>query len=341
MKVRSQILFWLSRGFLPLAVAGLLVARAADAQDKPSAERTMAAVKLGLPLIEQAAGRYPTHRKCFSCHHQTLPALAMNAGCADLEAAEKFAKAQAEFTAKSFGYQLQDLREGKNIGGKAMTVSYGLWTLELAAWPADETTEAMVAYLIKTQLPDGHWELHANRPPMEESALTCLAIAIQGLRAYAAESQAQARDEAIAKAKSWLANQTSGSQEDRTSRLWALVLLQSPPEELQAARAAVIAAQRADGGWAQIDSMESDAYATGQTLFRLKQAGLSTSDPIYRRGVEFLLKAQREDGSWFVQTRSKPVQVYFDNGDPHAKDQFISTPATCWALAALGMGKKD
>ena len=39
--------------------------------------------------------------------------------------------------------------------------------------------------------------------------------------------------------------------------------------------------------------------------------------------VADLLKTQRGDGSWFVKSRSKPVQVYFDNGDPHERDQFI------------------
>jgi N-acyl-D-amino-acid deacylase len=29
------------------------------------------------------------------------------------------------------------------------------------------------------------------------------------------------------------------------------------------------------------------------------------------------------------------VQVFFDNGDPHGKHQFISVAATCWAVAAL------
>jgi N-acyl-D-amino-acid deacylase len=87
--------------------------------------------------------------------------------------------------------------------------------------------------------------------------------------------------------------------------------------------------------------MESDAYATGQTLCVLFMAGASPSDPSCRRGVEFLLTAQREDGSWFVKSRSKPIQVYFDNGDPHGADQFISTPATCWALVALAMSARE
>jgi N-acyl-D-amino-acid deacylase len=36
-----------------------------------------------------------------------------------------------------------------------------------------------------------------------------------------------------------------------------------------------------------------------------------------------------------VQTRSRPVQVFFDNGDPGGKSQFISFLATGWATLAL------
>ena len=86
--------------------------------------------------------------------------------------------------------------------------------------------------------------------------------------------------------------------------------------------------------------MESDAYATGQTLCVLLMTGTGPADPLCRRGMEYLLKTQLEDGTWLVKTRSKPVQVFFDNDDPHGKDQFISTPATCWALVALAMSAR-
>jgi N-acyl-D-amino-acid deacylase len=39
--------------------------------------------------------------------------------------------------------------------------------------------------------------------------------------------------------------------------------------------------------------------------------------------------------SWHVKTRAKPVQVFFDNGDPHGKDQFISITSTGWSIGAL------
>jgi hypothetical protein len=57
--------------------------------------------------------------------------------------------------------------------------------------------------------------------------------------------------------------------------------------------------------------------------------------------VAFLLKTQQPDGSWLVETRSKPIQKFFDNGDPHGKSQFISITATGWAVAALATTLTD
>jgi N-acyl-D-amino-acid deacylase len=81
--------------------------------------------------------------------------------------------------------------------------------------------------------------------------------------------------------------------------------------------------------------MESDAYATGIVLTALFRSGLPVDDPAYGRGVAHLIKTQKDDGSWYVATRSHPVQVFFDNGDPGGKSQFISMTATNWALLAL------
>jgi len=51
--------------------------------------------------------------------------------------------------------------------------------------------------------------------------------------------------------------------------------------------------------------------------------------------VKYLLRTQREDGAWVVQTRSRPLQAFFDNGDAGGKSQFISFAATNWAILAL------
>jgi N-acyl-D-amino-acid deacylase len=82
--------------------------------------------------------------------------------------------------------------------------------------------------------------------------------------------------------------------------------------------------------------MPSDAYATGQTLVALRDAGvLTVTSPAYTRGVRFLLDTQRADGSWHVRSRAIPLQAYFESDFPHGHDQWISAAATNWATMAL------
>ena len=59
------------------------------------------------------------------------------------------------------------------------------------------------------------------------------------------------------------------------------------------------------------------------------------SDAAYQRGVQFLLKTQQEDGSWYVKTRALALQPWFDAGFPHGHDQWISAAGTNWAAMAL------
>jgi hypothetical protein len=69
--------------------------------------------------------------------------------------------------------------------------------------------------------------------------------------------------------------------------------------------------QRSDGGWGQIAPLPSDAYATGQALVALRQSGIVAPDNAnYRRGLQYLLQSQLEDGSWLIRTRSLSFQPY-------------------------------
>jgi hypothetical protein len=64
---------------------------------------------------------------------------------------------------------------------------------------------------------------------------------------------------------------------------------------------------------------------------------MGMSDPALKRGIHFLLKTQLEDGSWYVKSRSVPLQPYFEGGFPHGNDQWISAAATNWAAMALAV----
>ena len=94
--------------------------------------------------------------------------------------------------------------------------------------------------------------------------------------------------------------------------------------------------QRKDGGWAQLPTLESDAYATGEALYTLAQFVKDPmADPAWQRGLRFLLETQEDDGTWHVARRAFPFQPTMNSGFPHHRDSWISAAATSWAVLAL------
>src|SRR5437764_1333150 len=129
-----------------------------------------------------------------------------------------------------------------------MTVGYGLWGLRLADWKSDEITEAMVTYLLKTQTEEGYWTGQVIRPPLEESYFTATVLAIQGMKRYATDKQKSSTEAVIAKAQAWLTTTAAKDREDNVFKLWGLSILEDKTKEIAAARQAVLADQREDGG---------------------------------------------------------------------------------------------
>ena len=297
---------------------------------------TQAAIERGLLVLERGAGAYPGNQSCFSCHHQTLPMLAMTtARDAGLKFNRELFDAQVKFTRKSFDERKARLSKGEHVGGRAATVSFGLWMLSLADESPDDLGAAMTAYLLSVQQSDGRWKPPSNRPPLEVSSVSCTVLSAIGMKRLASQDQQEQVAASITLAKAWLATAPLEDQEDLNFALWGEVLLGGFEARMERLRDRILAARNVDGGWSQLRTMNSDAYATGQTLYVLAEAGFPVSEASFREGVCYLLETQQDDGSWHVVTRSKPVQPWFDNGDPHEKDQFISIAATGWATAAL------
>ena len=90
------------------------------------------------------------------------------------------------------------------------------------------------------------------------------------------------------------------------------------------------------GGWAQIPSLSSDAYATGQSLVALSQSGaLAATDAVYKRGIQFLVQTQFEDGSWYVKSRAIPLQRFFEAIFPTDTTSGFRRRRQNWAARAL------
>ncbi|HET6574332.1 MAG TPA: hypothetical protein VFG68_12050 [Fimbriiglobus sp.] len=296
------------------------------------------AVERALPLLAEGATGHIEQKTCFACHNQAFPMAAFAA-----------AKARGfSVDADLIAGQVKHVREfvesnkdaytsGRGTGGQVDTAGWLLFTLERAGHKPDDLTAAVVEYLLKRDADRDHWRGTSNRPPSEASAFTANYLALRGLKTWGTPEHKAKIAKRVRTVRGWLAETAAKDTEDRVYRMRALAEIGAKKAAAKAARA-LIAAQRADGGWRQTDAMPSDAYATGTVLTALAEVGgVATASPAYQKGVAFLVRTQRADGTWYVKSRSRPFQPYYESGFPHGKDQFISSSATGWATAALAL----
>ena len=205
--------------------------------------------------------------------------------------------------------------------------------------PRDEYTDASVRYLKSMQTPAGNWNaFESRRPPMSSGVYQATALAIYALKTYGPPAEKTDTEKVLARAAAWLEAAKPANTQDRAFHLMGLAWSNAKPATIAAAAKALAASQRADGGWSQFGSLGSDAYATGEALYALNIAGrMPVSDPVYGKGVKYLLNTQAADGSWHVNSRSIWLQPYFESGFPYGTDQWISAAGTSWAVMALSL----
>jgi hypothetical protein len=301
----------------------------------PAAAR--AAVERSLPLLQRIGQPFIQKTGCVSCHHNSVVAstltLARRHGYRFDEAAFEAERARiAAYLESHRERTLQNIA----IAGSQDTISYLLVGLAATGHPADRATDAQAVWLMRRQAADGRWPLATLRPPIESSDVEVTAMSLRAVQLYAPTAYRVNAAKAVERARDWLASATGANTEDRAFRVLGLTWAGAAREVVRAAARDLVASQRGDGGWSQEPPMDSDAYATGQALVALRESGVvPAGDPAIRRGVEYLLRTQFEDGSWFVRSRAVPIQTYFESGFPHGADQWISAAATAWAVSAL------
>jgi len=226
--------------------------------------------------------------------------------------------------------------QGDRTAGDFVTVGYVMSAFAAEQYPLDNITAASTHLLAGQQMPDGSWLGNGvSRPPMEDSIVSQTALAVRAMTLYRIPGRKNEMDEKLGRAKRWLLAAVPGTAEERNMRLMGLVWTKAPQSDINAAVQQIATRQEPDGGWAQRDEYRSDAYATGESLYALHQAGVSTNTGLYRKGVAFLLKNQYQNGAWFVKSRAYPTQIYFESGYPFGHNQWISATGASWAGLAI------
>ncbi len=329
-----------------LAVLGLPARKPASGGGRARAEVPVTtatvrqAITRALTPCQAASATFLRKGGCIACHAQNQTGVAVYAAKPlAIPVDYRQEQAQTQATEKDSAGIVQDLLQLSDPPGQFDQMVNVLLQLMAADTPASLLTDSMVHYIAAGQRKEGDWPFASLiRAPLEDGSFTNTAKALRILRHYAAPGVKPEMEEHITRAARWLANADPISTEDRTMQILGLVWA---GEKAPAGRVRqLVSRQRANGGWGQTDNLASDAYATGEALWALHESGMAASDPVYRRGVVFLLRTQGQDGAWHVATRAVTFQPHFESGFPHGLDQWISQAGTTYAAIALTFAAK-
>ncbi len=310
----------------PESLGGALVLETPETIPTPAL-----AVSRSLDLLLNSNEKFFEKSGCPACHHQVASGLL--AGEA-LARGVRFDSALALKQLATVQVVSQPLRESSlqrvPSGGApfANAILLRSWSAQRVA--PNPLTDALVHDIAGMQHADGYWIGMTQRPPTQYSLVTETALAINALRAYGSAGRREEFESRIAKALQWLRTAPAPYTEDIVMKALGLHWAGEKADHSKLLRL-----QRPDGGFAQRPGFSSDAYATGQALYALAQSGYDIRRQAFRNGVQFLLRTQAEDGSWYVRSRSVKFQPYFESGFPYGHDQWISATATAWAALAL------
>jgi ankyrin repeat protein len=307
-----------------------------------------AALNAAIPPLEETAifskgafVRHSSKQDCVSCHQQYLPLTSF-----------AYAKAAGGMVNGSKEAEVLEMVRRDNTNLYEITAqatfhpepghAYGYTLLSMGVQNEGATPEidAMIHHLLVIQDKNGQWHNNLPRPPLQTSDVAPTALAIYGLKKYGFPGREAEISERVERARKWLVKVKPANTEERAYQLLGLAWAGEAQEKLHNLAEELIEEQRSNGGWAQLASLEPDAYATGLSLFALAQA-TCTEAPEFRRGLSFLLGTQAKDGTWHVRARAYPFQPTMRSGYPYSRDSWISASGASWATIAIAVALQD
>ncbi|MEO6787158.1 MAG: hypothetical protein ABI318_13590 [Chthoniobacteraceae bacterium] len=265
----------------------------------PSEAELRATITKGLGFLAKEGEAWMTTKDCNGCHH--MPEMLWSFREAKLRG---FDVDQAKFD--EWLAWAEDHSKDKKPGTEMMA----LMKLALPDRPMPELTKLILA----EQKPDGSWKpagqfsgmQKRGAPDAQANSTRVFLLALATPQAASADAQSAQAEAATlsgtarAKAAAVLAKKDAPTSTEslvfRTLDARSL----GKPADTDALRAQIISQQRGDGGWSSIigENM-SDPLATGQVLYALQPSAVDpkTAEAIARAQL-WLVKTQREDGSW-------------------------------------------
>jgi squalene-hopene/tetraprenyl-beta-curcumene cyclase len=318
---------------------GIIVAvlpwTAAAQAPRPKPAGVSATIERGLGFLVKDALAWKSKHNCTSCHHAALVIWSM------CEAKQRGHPVDEPVLAELTKW-VAESGDGKTgvprpAGVPRALNAKAVWfALALAAdlkpdAAAQKGLKLLRSTVQKDQTENGSWaSWPETRPPIfgnSDDSMTALATLAMASAAAVDPKLREVRDQGV----KWLSDmKTDADPQSLAVRLVLWTRLGRPASEWQPLVRLIKERQQADGGWSQTKDMASDAWATGQALYALAHAGIKAEDPAIKRAHAFLLKTQRDDGSWPMTSRpTKP-------GGGGSKSLIpITAAGSAWAVLGL------
>ena len=160
--------------------------------------------------------------------------------------------------------------------------------LAAEGYKPDLNTDTAALYILQRQHANGEWPAqHADgRPPICLDYIGQTARAMRALQLYTPRPTPKNIASRFALQQTGLRTRAPTTTKTAAGALPALHGRE--PTEPQPSRPCkeLLAAQHPDGGWSDLPTMQSTAYATGKSLVALHLAGVPASSPAYQRGIK-------------------------------------------------------
>jgi N-acyl-D-amino-acid deacylase len=300
-----------------------------------SAERAVRLLQHSAVVFGEATARHAKKQNCMTCHQHLLPLAAIgHAQDRGIRLDQDAAKKQVEGLTSLFG-QFEIGGVGL-IEDAASGAGYSVFGLIGQHAPPAAASDLLVHLLTAIQQSDGRWMFDTPRPPMQASDVPTTALAIQAIRHYGWAGRQAEFDAVVDRGRKWLWSVKTETTEEATFQLLGLHWAGEPAEKLAGLAKALLSQQLQDGGWTQLPTLKTDAYATGQVMYALaRTVKYPTTSRAWQRGLRYLLSTQLDDGTWHVVSRAVPFQPTMDSGFAHRRDGWISGAGTSWAVLAM------
>jgi hypothetical protein len=300
-----------------------------NADTGPNVKET---INRGLTFLVKDNMAWRKTKQCAECHHAPFTIWALSEGKKQGYSIDE--KELADLTAWAIAKDIP----AKSVANQAKQIDVNEAQLLLALGIEAESTKKtpdglrkLLASVVSDQNQDGSWRLSYEFRPIGSSPEALSTLALLALCASNAPDLGQEGKVAREKGLAWL-RAASADQELQAVALRLILWrrLGSSASEWEPMVKKLRGAQNVDGGWGQIKEAKSDAYATGQALYALAEAGVKPADEGICKGQSFLTKIQRQDGGWPMVSRA-----IMRNGKPPTNLDPITHAGSAWAVMGL------